>query len=77
MTTTVVMKYTVGEIRAAGLEARWTRTRNGAPIIVARKPGSTRWYCVDKHMWKRAANVGIAEAFDEHTVLGDIFSIKL
>lgn len=70
------MKYNVGTIRESGLEAKWSRNSSGGPIIVARKPGG-RWYYVDKFMWKRAEVVGIYEAFNEHTCLGDIFSIRV
>lgn len=75
------MKYSVKTIRHAGLEARWTRTRNGAPIMVTRNPNSEfkhqreRWWYVDKPMWDDMSSVGVAEAFDRHTLLGDIFCL--
>lgn len=73
------MKYTVRTIREAGLEARWTRTRKGKPIIVARVPGNETgtWYAVSDKVWKRAKLAGIYQAFEECTVLGRYFSIPL
>lgn len=71
-----MLGYKVGTIREAGLEARWTKTRKGTPCIVARKPEG-KWYIVNLDMWTRAHEVGIMEAFEEHTCLGDIFSIKV
>jgi hypothetical protein len=74
----MILQYNVRTIRAAGLEARWTRTRTGAPIIAARelhrvgKP----WYVVDDRMWNRAHEVGVRQAFEEHTALGDFFSVR-
>lgn len=68
--------YTVGEIRAAGLQARWTRTSAGAPIIVAKHDLHGCWYVVDRVMWDRAKAVGIKQAFDESTLLGNFFSVK-
>jgi len=68
------MNYNVATIRKAGLEARWTRTRIGSPIISARLPNE-KWYVIDKSMWESAAKVGILEAFKNHTALGDFFSI--
>lgn len=77
------MEYTVATLREAGLEAKWHRTRKGAPIIVARGPRAYTshqregWWAVDKSMWKRMGEVGIMQGFEESTLLGDIFSIPL
>lgn len=71
------MQYNVATIRAAGLEAKWSKTRKGAPIIVAKSDKTARFYYVDKHMWERAKEVGIKEAFEEHTLLGDIFYVAV
>ena len=75
------LTYNVATFRAAGLEAKWSRTQRGAPIIIARNPVAQLkhqkeiwWYC-DHHMWQRASKVGIVEAFTESTLLGDFFSI--
>ena len=68
------MKYSVKTFRDAGLEARWTRTRNGAPIIAARKLGDT-YYVVCADMWKAMQTEGVFPAFDRYTVLGKYFSI--
>lgn len=68
------LRYTVGVVRASGLEARWNRTSRGAPIIEARRPGG-EWYAIDRKIWNRAAEIGIAEAFDRATALGSYFSI--
>lgn len=72
------MKYNVATIREAGLDARWTKTINGAPIIAARDPevGGGRWYVVCRDMWDRAKAVGIREAFVERCTLGEFFSIR-
>lgn len=75
------LRYSVGTLRDAGLEARWTRNRNGAPIMSARDPNAklkhqqAKWWFVDKSMWDDMNSVGIREAFDRHTLLGDVFSI--
>lgn len=77
------MKYSVKDIRAVGLEAKWTHTNRGAPIIVARDPNSKyqhlreTWWCIDDKTWKRAEKVGIKQAFEENNLLGNIFSIPL
>ena len=75
------MKLSVKTFRAVGLEARWTKTRNGAPCIVVRNPSAKHkhqketWWMVDNAMWESAKKFGVMEAFDRHTLLGDIFSI--
>ncbi len=75
------MKYNVTTFRSAGLEAKWSRNSKGAPIIVVRNPASQRehqrtsWWFVDRSMWETAAKVGVVEAFDRHTLLGDVFAI--
>ena len=75
------MRYNVKTLRDAGLEARWTRTRRGAPILIARDPqGESRhqreqWWPVDRHVWAKMQREGIREGFDGATMLGDLFSI--
>jgi len=77
------MKYSVKTLREVGLEARWTHNRSGAPIIIARDPSSRNfhqretWWHVTNGMWKDMQSAGIKEAFDQHTLLGDIFSVAL
>lgn len=70
------MKYAVGTLREAGLEAKWTKTRYGAPIIIARMPGvgGGRWYAVDTHCWSRMLKVGVREGFEQVNLLGEVFS---
>ena len=75
------MNYSVKPMREAGLEAKWTKTRRGAPIIVARYPKAEEkhqrelfWF-VDQKMFDNMQEVGIVEAFERATLLGDIFSI--
>lgn len=74
-----MMKYSVKTIRAEGFEARWTRTSRGAPIIEVRNPNSTlahqrdKWWYADSRMWETAQKRGFAEAFDCHTLLGNVF----
>lgn len=71
------LAYRVKTLRDAGLEARWTHTNRGAPIIAARRAdvGNGMWYVVDDTMWKDAQQVGIATAFEQHCALGKFFSI--
>lgn len=74
--------YTVGALRAAGLEAKWGRTRNGGPILLARRAGRTYtdgkpmpWCCVTAATYNRAQKIGWSEAFDNATALIEYFSI--
>jgi len=75
------MNYNVKTLRSAGLEAKWTKTRRGAPIMVARDPNSdqqhqrSRWWYVDRMMWELMQKLGVREGFDSATLLGDLFSI--
>lgn len=77
----LTMKYSVKTLRAAGLEARWTRTSAGAPIIVCRDPKSAMaharktWWTVGQKMWDAMLKDGIVDAFNNHVFIGDIFSI--
>lgn len=65
------LKYRVGTLKAAGLDAKWSKNSGGAPIMLARKRGSTGpFYYVDKHLWGRAKVVGLTQAFDEFGALG-------
>jgi len=68
-------KYNVNSVRAAGFEARWIRTRDGKPIIVARKPGGRKWRAMEKRVFFTAQREGWAKAFEQHTILGNLFSI--
>lgn len=73
------MAYRVGALRSAGLEARWTRTAAGAPIIAARDPhaptGLERdtWWLVDRELWGDMQASGARQALGEHTELA-VFS---
>ena len=75
------MTYRVSTFRTAGLEARWTRTHAGKPIIVVRNPLAlrehqrTQWWAVTAGMWTSMQATGIIEGFTQHTLLGDVFSI--
>jgi hypothetical protein len=78
------MDYRVKTFRDAGLEAKWGKTSPyGGPVIYARCPNAKakhqreQWWMVDHAMWRRASVVGIRQAFEEHTLLGDIFSIAV
>ena len=77
------LEYRVKTFRDVGLEAKWSKTRYGAPCIVTRNPSSKsehqkiKWWLVDNSMWKRAQEVGIMVAFSEHTYLGYMFSISI
>lgn len=78
-----VVNYRVADIRALGLECKWAKRRTGGPIIVARNPAAKtahqreKWWVIDQNMWERAKQVGIVQAFDEHTALGNFFSVRL
>jgi hypothetical protein len=71
----------VATFRSAGLEARWTKTRSGTPCMVTRNPTAKlkhqreTWWIVDRGMWETAQKIGIVEAFDRHTLLGNFFAI--
>jgi len=75
------MRYVVQTFKDAGLEARWGRTGSGAPMIFARNPKARlkhqreSWWAMDARFWKEAETVGVAQAFDQHTLLGDMFSV--
>jgi len=70
------MRYSVKALRDAGLEARWTRTRSGAPIIAARASAKSRWYLVNVTMWSAMKQEGVLPAFERFTLLGDVFSVS-
>ena len=75
------MKLSVKTMREAGLEAKWGRARNGAPCMFVRNPKAElkhqreSWWLLNKGMWEDMNKRGILQAFDQHTLLGDIFSI--
>ena len=77
------MHYKVSTFREAGLEAKWSKTRKGSPIIVARNPKvrfehqRKQWWAIDNKAWELCKQVGIVEGFDSCTALGDIFSVQL
>jgi len=76
-----MLKYTVGTLRIAGLDARWGKTRRGAPILCARNPNSkaahqrNKWWAVDKVMWGLMQKHGVVDGFDGATILGEYFFI--
>ena len=75
------MRYVVKTLREAGLEAKWSRTSSGGPILVARDPNAKadhmrkRWWYVDKQMWDSMKKTSIQDGFESWTILGDLFSI--
>jgi hypothetical protein len=75
------MKNSVKTYRAAGLEAKWGRTRRGAPAIFVRNPSSPNrhqretWWMVDRSMYELMSKLGVLEGFDSATLLGDLFSV--
>jgi len=76
------MTYSVKPLREAGLQARWTKTSDGRPIIVVRNPNSKyhhqreTWWVITNKMWEDMKTTNnIVEAFTNHTLLGDIFSV--
>jgi|6_EtaG_2_1085325.scaffolds.fasta_scaffold03439_14 hypothetical protein len=65
------LNYNVSALRSVGFEAKWIKNSAGAPIIAARKRGSTGpLFYVTKQMWERSKIVGIVQAFEEFEVLG-------
>lgn len=76
-----MMRYVVKTFRDAGLQARWTKTREGAPMIAVRNPNSKyphqskSWWLVHQSMWDAMKERGIMQGFDECTALGNIFNI--
>jgi hypothetical protein len=76
------MKYIVGTLRKAGLQAKWGKV-NGTPMIFARDPSSKlphqrkSWWLVDRYMFKRMEEVGVKQGFEEGTLLGDIFNHRI
>lgn len=75
------MKHNVNAYREAGLEARWTRAAQGAPIVVVRNPASPlkhqreTWWMVDRSMFALMEKHGVLAGFDCATALGDLFSV--
>ena len=75
------LSYTVKTLRDAGLEARWGRTRDGAPCLFTRDPNAAhthqrrKWWMVDRGMWDAMNKLGVCDGFDGATLLGDFFSI--
>lgn len=69
-------------MREAGLEAKWGKTRYGRPCLFVRDPQSKNkhqretWWMVDAKMWDAMKKHGVKLAFDNHTLLGDIFSVN-
>lgn len=71
----------VATFRGAGLEAKWSKNRNGRPIIVLRDPKACTahqreiWWTLSADMFAAMRSVGIREAFNRCTILGDMFSV--
>ena len=68
-------------LRASGLDAKWSRTSKGRPCMLVRNPNGrdhqrTKWWHVTQQMLDRAQVVGWVDAFDESTLLGDLFSVQ-
>jgi len=69
------LDYRVGTFREAGLTAKWTKTRRGAPFIMCKRADTGQWFIVDGDVWETMKKVGIIEGWEQHTALGHIFSI--
>jgi hypothetical protein len=75
------MTMSVKTFRDAGLEAKWSRMRNGRPCMVVRDPHGTAkhqretWWPVDRTMWRAMEREGIREGFDSATLMADLFSM--
>lgn len=70
-----MIRYSVKEIRTAGVECKWGRLSNGGPAIFGRAHTGA-WVVIDAKMWKDAGIVGILEAFQNHTTLIEFFSVR-
>jgi len=81
-TNTEALKYNVTTLRAAGLEAKWSKSAVGAPRLLARDPHApleharSTWWAVDRGMWAAMQKQGVREGFRSYTLLGDIFSVR-
>ncbi len=70
-------------MREAGLEAKWGKTSKGTPIIFVRDPSAAlkhqrdTWWVCSNDMWERMKKDGVKLGFDNHTLLGDVFSIAV
>lgn len=76
------MEYRVKTLRDAGLEAKWGKTRQGAPMMFARNPNGAphqrnSWWAVDSNMWDAMKRNGVLEGFHNATLLADFFSVRL
>jgi hypothetical protein len=73
--------YSVKPMREAGLEAKWTKTRRGTPIIVARYPKAEekhqreRFWFVDTKMFNEMQKSGVIAGFERATLLACFFSV--
>jgi len=67
--------YKVKTFRDAGLEAKWSKTSTGRPIIIARRPGTKQFYFISASVYFDMKRFGIAEAWESWTVLADVFSL--
>jgi len=73
----IPFEYKVDTFRICGLDARWSRTSKGAPIIAAKLHGSRTWCVVDNRMWNEIQRSGkVLETFKDFTTLVDFFSIR-
>jgi len=75
------MRYRVGTLRDAGLEAKWGKS-DGCPALFARYPEGVKhqretWWLVHNSMWEAMKVHGIVSGFEEATCLADIFSIPV
>ena len=75
-------QYRVGFFRDRGMEAKWKRTEHGSPIIFVRDPKGKLphqrkyWWAVGYDVWKKMQEgEDPREVFDQHTMLGDPFSV--
>lgn len=69
--------YRVGTFREVGLDAKWSKTGRGEPYIGVKLPEQKTYTVCDAQMFKTMEREGIKQGYETHTVLGDIFSIKV
>tara|TARA_R110000772_G_scaffold39058_4_gene92051 strand:- start:5725 stop:5976 length:252 start_codon:yes stop_codon:yes gene_type:complete len=71
--------YRVSTLRESGLEAKWSKSETGRPMMVARDPNAksshqrNTWWIVDDPMWGTMKKHGIIDGFNSATLLGNVF----
>ena len=76
------LKLSVKTFRDVGMEAKWGKV-SGRPPMFVRNPKAnlehqrTKWWLVTKSIWDAMNKDGVLEGFDNSTLLGDVFSLRV